>query len=48
VAGPWFAVHESGGDWQQLDSLWVSDGGQAVKGRIEIKLKLAEGESNAS
>lgn len=43
MAGPWFAVHESGDDWQVLDDLWISDGRHDWAGRIEVRIEL-EGE----
>ena len=47
MAGPWFAVHRSGGDWQELGQVWISDGQQDCKGRIEVQIELTE-ISNAS
>jgi len=41
VAGPWFAVHQNEGDWQRLDSIWISDGETDCEGVIEVKLELA-------
>ena len=45
MAGPWFTVHENGGDWQRLDSIWISDGETDCEGVIEIKLELESNEA---
>ena len=42
MAGPWFTVHRSGGDWKELEQIWVSNGKQDCKGRIEARLELEE------
>jgi hypothetical protein len=44
VAGPWFTVVKRDADWQQMGTLWVSDGNQDGPGQIEIKLQLVENE----
>ena len=40
MAGPWFTVVKSGDDWQQLDTIWISDGKNDCRGRIEVRLEL--------
>ena len=40
MAGPWFAVHESGSDWQKLDHIWISNGAEDCEGHVEIKIEL--------
>ena len=42
MAGPWFAVHKSGDDWQRLGQVWISNGEQDGKGHIEIRVELQE------
>jgi hypothetical protein len=42
VAGPWFAVHRSGDDWQDLGQVWISNGRQDCQGRIQIRIELEE------
>ena len=44
VAGPWFTVQRSGDDWQELGQIWISNGHEDCKGRIEIRIELAEAE----
>jgi hypothetical protein len=46
VAGPWFTVQKTGDDWRELGQLWISNGEQDGKGRIEVKLALAKGGEN--
>jgi len=43
VAGPWFAVHQNGGDWQRLEQVWISTGEKDCPGHIEIKVELDKG-----
>ena len=40
AAGPWFTVQESGGDWNELSSIWISNGQEDCKGRIEVRVRL--------
>lgn len=42
VAGPWFAVHQSGSDWQLFDHAWISDGQMDQPVKIEFRLRLNE------
>jgi len=47
VAGPWFAVHQSGSDWQKLDQVWISNGDEDCQGQIEIRIELEESDDNS-
>ncbi len=40
MAGPWFTVHRSGGDWQKLDQIWISNGKEDCRGQIEMRITL--------
>ncbi len=40
MAGPWFTIHKSGDDWQQLGKVWISNGEDDCRGRIEIRVEL--------
>ena len=42
MAGPWFTVRRSGGDWQTLGQVWISDGRRDDVGRIDLRLELVE------
>lgn len=42
MAGPWFTVVKRDADWQEMGTLWVSDGNRDGPGHIEIKLQLVE------
>jgi len=43
AAGPWFTVQKTNSDWQLLDTVWLSDGGdEQVRARVEIKLALED------
>jgi hypothetical protein len=42
VAGPWFTVHKSGDDWQELGRVWISNGHEDCIGRIEIRVEIEE------
>ncbi len=43
AAGPWFTVKQIDSEWQELDTIWLSDGGsEQVRARVEIKLGLAD------
>jgi hypothetical protein len=42
VAGPWFTVQKSGDEWQEMGQVWISNGSADCKGRIEIKILMAE------
>ena len=44
MAGPWFAVHRSGDDWQRLGQVWVSNGAEDCRGQIEVRITLDETE----
>ena len=38
VAGPWFAVHKVGEDWQTLDTIWISNGKKNSVARVQARL----------
>ncbi len=38
VAGPWFAVHQVGGDWQTLDEIYLSNGHQTTKVKVQSQV----------
>jgi len=40
VAGPWFTVQESGEDWKEISKIWISNGHDDCKGRIEMRIRL--------
>ena len=42
MAGPWFAVHRSGDDWQTLGQVWISNGTEDTRGQIDIRIQLGE------
>ena len=42
MAGPWFAVQESGTAWNSIDTIWISDGDRHVRARVEIQVQLDE------
>jgi len=42
VGGPWFTVQESSSDWEQIDTLWISNGEEHVRARVEIRVQLDE------
>lgn len=42
VAGPWFAVHEVGADWQTLDKIWISNGQTNSVARVQARVDWAE------
>lgn len=47
AAGPWFTVQESGGDWNELSSIWISNGQEDGKGRIEVRVRLVGPDGSA-
>jgi len=40
VGGPWFAVHESGTDWNEWDTIWISNGDGHWRARVEVRVQL--------
>lgn len=42
MAGPWFTVRKTGGDWHTLDTIWISNGSTNDRARVEIRLELEE------
>ena len=47
MAGPWFAVQESGGDWQIVETTRISNGERHERVRVELRVRLAEPEESA-
>ena len=47
MAGPWFTVQRSGEDWQVLDRIWISNGGETAKARVELRVQLEESEHDS-
>lgn len=44
MAGPWFTVQKNG-DWQRLDTIWMSDGKASRRAHVELCVEL-EGPSD--
>ena len=42
MAGPWFTVHESDGEWKKLDQIWISNGKEDCRGEIQMRITLIE------
>jgi hypothetical protein len=42
VAGPWFTVQESGTYWEDFDVIWISNGEDHDRVRVEMRVGLAE------
>ena len=42
MAGPWFTVQESGEEWKQVDSIWISNGERHARVRVEMRVQLQE------
>ena len=42
MGGPWFTVQKSDAGWQPLGNLWLSNGEDDVKGRLELRVSLEE------
>jgi len=42
VAGPWFAVLRSGGDWQTLDRITLSNGHRTDRAVVQSRLWFAD------
>jgi hypothetical protein len=40
VAGPWFTVQRDSSDWHTLDTLWLSNGEEDIKARVEVRVSL--------
>lgn len=43
MAGPWFTVLESGGERKELSTIWISNGEDDCKGKIEVRVRLTAG-----
>ena len=39
MAGPWFTVQKQG-KWETLDRIWISDGTQNIRAKLELKIEL--------
>jgi hypothetical protein len=48
VGGPWFTVQTQREDWQPVGSLWLSDGDEAGKATLELRVRLAEPEPHTN
>ena len=44
MAGPWFTVVRSGGEWETLETIWLSNGSETERVRVEFKVELEEAE----
>ena len=42
MGGPWFTVLESSDDWRHVDDLWISNGEEYLRARLEIRVQLEE------
>ena len=42
MAGPWFTVQSSSDDWQVLDTIWISNGTETTKARVELRVEMEE------
>jgi hypothetical protein len=42
VAGPWFTVHRTGGDWLTNDTIWISNGGKSCKAVVQTKVEFTD------
>ena len=40
MAGPWFTVRESGGAWQTVETIRLSDGARDERVRVELRVEL--------
>ena len=40
MAGPWFTVKRSDYNWQLLDTIWISNGGENAKARVELRVEF--------
>lgn len=40
-------VQESGEGWKTLDTVWLSNGDEDLKARVEIRLELCEAQTEA-
>ena len=40
MAGPWFTILESGDEWKEISQIWISNGHDDCKGRIEVRIRL--------
>ena len=42
MGGPWFTVQQSGSRWQEIGSLWLSNGEIDGKARLQIRVSFEE------
>ena len=42
MAGPWFTVIESGDDWNEMETIWISNGRDHERVRVELQVRLEE------
>ncbi len=46
MGGPWFTVQtidaDGRGAWEELSELWISNGTDHVRGRVEVRVELPE------
>ena len=40
MGGPWFAVTESGSGWHEMAEIWISNGRDHEKVRVEFQVEL--------
>lgn len=40
MGGPWFTVQTTQSSWQTVDTLWVSNGREDEKARLELRVSL--------
>lgn len=40
MGGPWFTVQAVNDGWKQVDTLWLSNGQEDIKARIELRVSL--------
>lgn len=40
MGGPWFTVMTNEDGWQQVGHLWLSNGSEDTKARIELRVSL--------
>lgn len=42
MAGPWFTVRENDDHWEHIDTIWISNGEDHFRARVEIQVELDE------
>lgn len=43
MGGPWFTVLSERSDWSPVSTLWLSDGAEAGKATLEVRVRLITG-----